>query len=127
MTITKQFATRFADEWITAWNNGDIEKIMSHYADDVIFSSPFILKNQINNKGTIQGKTGLRIYFERALSKNPDLHFDLKHIMVGIKSVTLIYIRKQIMLASETMILNDESLIAEGLSHYPIDNMYQIV
>lgn len=51
MKITKQFAKQFADEWITAWNNGDIEAIMRHYADDVIFSSPFILKNQINNKG----------------------------------------------------------------------------
>lgn len=127
MTITKQFATQFADKWISAWNNGDIEKIMDHYADDVIFSSPFILKNQINNKGTIQGKTGLRIYFERALSKNPDLHFDLKHIMVGIKSITFIYIRKQTMLASETMILNDEGLITEGLSHYLIDNISQLL
>jgi hypothetical protein len=127
MTITKQFATQFADKWISAWNNGDIEKIMDHYADDVIFSSPFILKNQINNKGTIQGKAGLRIYFERALSKNPDLHFDLKHIMVGIKSITFIYIRKQTMLASETMILNDEGLITEGLSHYPIDNISQLL
>ncbi len=127
MKITKQFAKKFADEWITAWNNRDIETIMNHYADDVIFSSPFILKNQINDKGTIHGKTELRTYFERALSKNPDLHFDLKHIMVGIKSITLIYVRKQTMLASETMILNNKGLVAEGLSHYPIDDFYEIL
>lgn len=118
MKITKQFAKQFADEWITAWNTGDIETIMRHYANDVIFSSPFVLKNQINNKGTIHSNTELKTYFEITLSKNPDLHFDLKHIMVSIKSITHIYIRQQTMLASKTMILNDKGLIVAGLSHY---------
>src|SRR5262249_20575278 len=124
MKITKQFAKSFADQWIYAWNNKDIEAIMSHYDDNVLFLSPFILKTQINNQGMIHGKSELRKYFERALEKNPDLHFDLKHIMVGVKSITLIYIRKKIMLASEAMILNDERKVVEGLSHYPVDEIY---
>ena len=127
MKITKQFAKSFADEWVHAWNNKDIEAIMSHYVDDVVFSSPFILIAQVNNKGTIYGKSELRKYFERALSKNSDLHFDLKHIMVGIKSITLIYTRKQTMLSSETMILNDEGEVVEGLSHYHIDDIYKLL
>lgn len=100
---------------------------MSHYADDIIFSSPFILKNGINDNGTIHGKAGLKTYFENALSKNPDLHFDLKHIMIGIKSITLIYVRKHILLSSETMILNDKGLIIEGLSHYPVEDIYELL
>ena len=125
MKISKQFAKSFAYEWVQAWNNKDIEAIMSHYADSVVFSSPFILKAQVNDTGTIHGKSELRKYFERALEKNPDLHFDLKHIMVGIKSITLIYIRSTTMLASEVMILNDEGKVVEGLSHYPVDDIYQ--
>jgi hypothetical protein len=127
MKITKQFAKNFADEWIRAWNDKDIEAIMSHYADSVVFSSHFILRSQINDKGTIYGKNELRRYFEKALEKNPDLHFDVKHIMVGIKSITLIYIRSKTMLASETMILNDEGKVVEGLSHYPVDDIYQLL
>jgi len=127
MKITKQFAKNFADEWVRAWNNKDIEAIMSHYADSVVFSSPFILKAQINDKGTIHGKNELRKYFERALEKNPGLHFDLKHIMVGIKSITLIYIRSKTMLASEVVILNDEGKVVEGLSHYSVDDIYQLL
>ena len=95
MKITKQFAKSFADKWVHAWNNKDIEAIMNHYVDDVVFSSPFILKAQMNVTGTIYGKAELKTYFERAISKNSDLHFDLKHIMVGIKSITLIYTRKR--------------------------------
>jgi len=127
MKITKQFAQIFADKWVQSWNNKDIEVIMSHYADSVVFSSPFILKAQINDRGSIHGKIELRKYFEKALEKNPDLHFDLKHIMVGIKSITLIYTRKKTMLAAETMILNDEGKIAEGLSHYPVDDFYELL
>jgi len=127
MTITQQFAQQFANEWITAWNNGDMEAIMSHYADEVIFSSPLILKSRTNDKGTIHGKAALKTYFKHALSKNPDLHFDLKHIMVGIKSITLLYTRKQVMPACETMILNEDGLIVEGLSHYPVDSIYELL
>lgn len=127
MKITKQFAKKFAGEWLNAWNSRDIEVILGHYTDDVVFSSPFILKAQINDSGTIHGKVELKKYFESALAKNPDLHFDLKHIMVGIKSITLIYMRKQTMLASEVMILNDEGKIIEGLSHYPVDEIYELL
>lgn len=124
MKITKQFAKSFADEWVRAWNSKDIEAIMSHYVDNVVFSSPFIFKAHINDTGTIHGKSELRKYFEKALEKNPDLHFDLKHTMVGIKSITLIYTRNKTMLASEAMILNDEGKVVEGLSHYPVDDIY---
>ena len=97
MKITKSVAKSFAHEWINAWNNRDIEAIMSHYDDSIIFSSPFIIKAKINSGGTIHSKSELRKYFEKALQQNPDLQFDLKHIMVGIKSITLIYTRKKIM------------------------------
>lgn len=126
MKITKQFAKNFANEWVNAWNNKDIEFIMGHYVDNVVFSSPFILKAQINNTGTILGKSELRSYFERALAYNPDLHFELKHIMVGIKSITLIYRRKMTMLASEVMILNEEGKVVEGLSHYSVDDIFDL-
>jgi ketosteroid isomerase-like protein len=127
MTINQQFARSFADEWIRAWNNKDIDAIMRHYAEHVVFSSPFILKSQINGKGTIHGKNALRKYFENALNKDAALHFDLKHIMVGIKSITLIYVRKKTMLASEVMILNDEGNVVEGLSHYPVEDVYGLL
>ncbi len=30
----------FAQEWLNAWNSHDLEAIMAHYAEDVIFYSP---------------------------------------------------------------------------------------
>ena len=38
--IDQAWAERFADEWIAAWNSYDLNAILSHYAEDVVFHSP---------------------------------------------------------------------------------------
>lgn len=119
MKINAEFARQFAQDWIEAWNTRNLEAIMSHYSDNVEFASPFVISSQTNADGMLKGKTELRKYFENALVKNPNLHFDLKHIMLGVKSITLIYWRNGTLLASELMVLNREGLVVEGLSHYP--------
>ena len=35
-------AQAFAREWVKAWNDHDLEAILSHYAEDVVFHSPRI-------------------------------------------------------------------------------------
>ena len=35
-------AERLAREWVEAWNAHDLERILSHYAEDVEFASPFV-------------------------------------------------------------------------------------
>jgi ketosteroid isomerase-like protein len=37
---TAQTAQEFAAKWLDAWNGHDIEAILSHYADDIVFLSP---------------------------------------------------------------------------------------
>lgn len=113
----------FAEKWISSWNNRKIESILSHYSEDIVFSSPFVLKSGLNPDGIIRGKAELKKYFEGALEINADLYFDLKHIMVGIRSITLIYIRSGQILASEVMIINEDGYVTEGLSHYPVDEI----
>jgi ketosteroid isomerase-like protein len=31
---------RFAEQWISAWNDRDVEAVLTHYAEDVLFTSP---------------------------------------------------------------------------------------
>ncbi len=33
-------AVAFADDWVTAWNSHDLEKVLSHFDDNVVFTSP---------------------------------------------------------------------------------------
>jgi hypothetical protein len=38
--ISRDFAERFAEEWIAAWNAHDLPRILSHYEDDFEMPSP---------------------------------------------------------------------------------------
>src|SRR6516164_4567249 len=33
--LTEEEAVKFAEDWVSAWNSHDLDKIMAHYADDV--------------------------------------------------------------------------------------------
>ena len=30
----------FAEDWVAAWNAHDLERVLAHYAEDVVFVSP---------------------------------------------------------------------------------------
>ena len=42
--IQIEWAREFAREWIAAWNDGDLERILAHYADDFEMTSPLIIE-----------------------------------------------------------------------------------
>ncbi|MCW3462904.1 nuclear transport factor 2 family protein [Chitinophaga nivalis] len=110
--------TAFGQAWLDAWNSHQLDDILSHYADDVVFYSPFI--QQVNNdpSGCIHGKTALRAYFSRALTVYPELHFELYHILEGVSSVVLYYKSVGNRLSAEMMVLNAAGEIQEVRAHY---------
>src|SRR5258708_3069473 len=40
--ITEEQAAAFGRDWIDAWNRHDLDAILSHYDDAVVFCSPFV-------------------------------------------------------------------------------------
>ncbi len=87
--ISDEQAGRFADEWYAAWNSHDLDAILSHYADDVEFVSPFVAALNDDPGGTVHGEDDLRAYFARGLERFPDLRFEPLELLVGVDSVTL--------------------------------------
>ena len=118
MTITEDFCKQFADEWINAWNSHDLDRIMSHYAEELEFYSPLIVRLNINPDGRITHKTDLRDYFKIGLEKFPDLHFSLQHVLVGLNSVVLYYGSVNNTLSAEFMLFNEEGKISQVRAHY---------
>jgi hypothetical protein len=111
-------AENFVLKWIKAWKDHDIDAIMAHYAEDVDFNSPFVREMGLNETGSIHGKTDLRLYFEKALQKNPLLLFDLQHIFAGSNSIVMQYDRMNKTLAGEYVELNADGKIFRSRSHY---------
>ena len=91
--ITKAFAAQFAAEWIAAWNSHDLDLILSHYADDFVMSTPFIVRLMDEPSGTLRGKAAVGAYWQRALAAMPDLHFELIEVLYSVESVCIYYRR----------------------------------
>jgi ketosteroid isomerase-like protein len=85
------FAHQFAQEWIEAWNSHDLERILSHYDDDVRLISPVALNLLNNGDGVVQGKAAVREYFRRGVEAFPNLRFNLIDVLWGVETLVLYY------------------------------------
>lgn len=113
---TKQFAV----DWIRAWNNHNLDNILSHYADELEFYSPLIPLLNFNESGIITNKTDLKKYFEAGLNKYPDLHFWLHHCFAGINTLVLYYTSVNGRLAAEVFELNEAGKAIKVYCHYAV-------
>jgi ketosteroid isomerase-like protein len=97
----------FARSWLAAFNAGDLDAILAHYADDIEHSSPTVVRLLGEPAGVVRGKAALRAYFAKALAAaGPGLHFEPTRLYVGAHGVTLLYDRSGGKLVAETFQLD---------------------
>ena len=116
--VTVASATSLANDWIDAWNAHDLDRVMAHYAEEIEFSSPFIVKLLNESAGTVRGRAALRAYFARGLAAYPDLKFDLLAVAAGVDSVVLHYRSVNHLEAFEVMVLDRAGRVCRVLAHY---------
>jgi ketosteroid isomerase-like protein len=111
-------AQQFGQEWVNAWNSRDLDRIMSHYAEDFQMTSPFIVTMLNEPTGTITGKENVRAYWAKALERLPDLHFDLIEALAGVDSITLSYHAVLGKRAVEVLFFDEYGKVRRGVAHY---------
>jgi len=111
-------AMAFARQWVAAWNSHDLDAIVSHYAPDVVLTSPVAAKILSDPSGTVRGETALRDYFRRGLEAYPDLHFELLEVMAGLSSVVLCYINQKDTKTAEFMEFGKDGKIVRVVANY---------
>ncbi len=116
--LTAEFAARFADEWIAAWNAHDLPAILSHYADDFAMSTPIIVQLMGEPSGTLRGQAAVGEYWRQALARVPDLHFELLDVLVGVDSLCLYYRSVGGRLAAEHFEFGPDGLVVRAAAHY---------
>lgn len=89
--VTRKFAHRFAAEWISAWNSHDLERILSHYDEAFLVSSPLIAEITGEPSGKLCGKAAIGKYWAVALKLVPNLRFELNEVLAGVDSVIVRY------------------------------------
>jgi hypothetical protein len=109
----------FAAAWLTAWNSHDVDAVLSHFHDDVVFTSPVAARVMPDSKGVVRGKAALREYWCAALTTMPDLHFEIVSIYQG-ESVLVINYRNQSGALVNEVLEFDGGLVRRGHGTYQL-------
>jgi hypothetical protein len=89
--MTREQARAFADEWAAAWNELAVERVLSHFDEDVSFTSPTALA--VVGVATVRGKQALREYWSAAVARVGSLHFAVDRVLwdAGTRELAIIY------------------------------------
>jgi hypothetical protein len=110
-------ARNFVQAWLQAWNAHDLEAVLSHFADEVKFTSPVAARIVEGSGGVITSKAVLREYWREGLRRIPDLRFELVGTYVGVDTIVINYRNQNGGLVSEVLEF-DGPLVVEGHGTY---------
>jgi ribosomal protein S18 acetylase RimI-like enzyme/ketosteroid isomerase-like protein len=82
-------ARLFAQLWAAAWNRHDIDAVLAHFDDNIVFTSPVAARLSPEGNGTVRGKAALRAYWQNALSRHLDLHFEVLSVYIGVDTLVI--------------------------------------
>jgi ketosteroid isomerase-like protein len=111
----------FAKDWVAAWNSHDLERILAHYDDDMVLTSPRVKAILGQEDGIVRGKAALRDYFKQGLAKLPDLKFTLKRVFSGVDSLVLEYHTNDGRHGAEFMAFGPNGLVRQVSANYALD------
>jgi ketosteroid isomerase-like protein len=114
-------ATRFAQRWARDWNARDLDALLTHFSDEVVFTSPIAARIMPGSNGVIRGKDALREYWTEGLRLLPDLRFDVEAVYAGVDTVVIQY-RNQTNNRVCEVLTFDGSLVAVGHGAYLADD-----
>ncbi|GFK94378.1 hypothetical protein NNJEOMEG_02222 [Fundidesulfovibrio magnetotacticus] len=89
--LDKNTVRQFAQSLVDAWNRHDLAAIMSHYAEDVVFTNPLILLLVGKPDGVLRGRETIRPYWADVLRNIPHLHFKVHDVYPGVNGFAVHY------------------------------------
>lgn len=118
LMLNSKEAQQFAKDWCEAWNSHDLDSIMSHYADEVVLTSPTAARLLSDPAGVVNGKDALRDYFGVGLKAYPNLQFEVLDVTCGVSSMVVNYANQNGAKVSEFMELGTDGKVTRVIAHY---------
>jgi hypothetical protein len=116
--LDRNKAEAFARAWLAAWNDRDIDRILSHYSDGVVFHSPRIAHVLGTGAPSVSGKAALRDYWTEALKRAPELFFELEAVLTSSDALTLLYTNHREERVAETFLFDAHGEVREAVAAY---------
>lgn len=99
----------FAQAWEDGWNSHDLDRVLQHYTQDVVFRSRKAVAH--TGDGLVMGKPALRAYWAKALAAQPDLRFTVEQVFAGHQTVVIVYRNHRDVRAAETLTFDETGLV----------------
>lgn len=90
----------FAKDCEFGWNSHDLNYILRHYAEGVVFRSRKAIPK--TGQGILHGKSSLAQYWRAALDRQPNLKFSVQQVFIGHDSIVITYRNHAGLVAAET-------------------------
>jgi hypothetical protein len=112
--------------WEDGWNRADAATIMAPFAEDVVFSSPFVPKLMGDPAVTaIVGREALRDYVAGSLERAPGIRYTVEAAYSGLDGIVLVYTVHRPdgtdKAGADWMRLDAAGRITEWRCHYALD------
>jgi SnoaL-like domain len=91
--------------------------VLSHFSDDVVFTSPVAERIVAGSGGVIRGKAALLDYWREGFRRIPDLRFELLGIYLGQTTLVINYRNQSGGLVNEVLTF-DGGLVTAGHGTY---------
>ncbi len=119
--MTRTEARAFADNWAEAWNRRDVDAVISHFSDDVEFTSAKAQK--FVGRATVHGKDDLLNYWRTALQHVQELHFEIDDVVwdTETRRLAIVYrarLNGKTSRAIELFTLDSQGLVIRGDAYY---------
>ena len=112
----------FADRWISDWNRKDVEAVLTHFSEVVVFTSP--RAKSIVGSSTVEGKSILREYWTKAIDRIQTIHFTLDYVISDGDRMGIVYIAEidgRRMRCVEFMVFGDDGLVRQGEAMHGVE------
>lgn len=115
-------ARAFADRWISDWNHKDVEAVLTHFSEGVVFTSP--QAKAIVGSVRVEGKSRLREYWTKAISRIQTIRFTLDSVISDRNRMGIVYVAEidgKRMRAVEFLAFDDDGLVRDGEAMYGVE------
>lgn len=119
--MTPEKLQSIAFKWFEAFNNHNLEQLLSLYDDDAEHFSPKLKINRPETKGLVTGKENLGSWWQDAFDRLPSLHYKVTSLTANADRVFMEYIRtadgNEDMLVAEVLVVKEDKIVASRVYH----------
>ena len=119
--MTTQQNLSIAHKWFEAFNNHNLEQLLSLYDVDAEHFSPKLKIKKPETNGLVKGKQALRDWWQSAFETIPTLHYRVTSLTADDNRVFMEYVRsvenEADMLVAEVLEIKDGKIVFSRVYH----------